>query len=186
MSEVVVTEVDREAASQILAGECTCQPGDYECSVCAKLPGLISYAIAKARQEGRDEKKLPVKRTKAIAPPPPSAETWNAYEQAYESAYHVKPVRNVRTNSQCCKLVQCLGAEEAPKVAAWYLGHRNFRYVNAGHSISMLVMDCEKLRTEWATGMRLHQRDAVEIDRTSADTAMWNRVEQRVQARREG
>jgi hypothetical protein len=101
--------------------------------------------------------------------PPKSAEAWAAYSAAYEARYGVPPVRNAQVNSQLGQLVDKLGAEEAPMVAAFYLTSRNRFYVGAGHSVGLLVKDAEKLRTEWATGRQSTATEATLADRTQAN-----------------
>lgn len=77
---------------------------------------------------------------------------WNAYADAYEDRYQVKPPRNAKANALCKQLVKRLGAEEAVEVARFYLSHNLPWYVQKGHALDALIADCEKLRTEWKTG----------------------------------
>ena len=84
-----------------------------------------------------------------------STETWNAYGKEYTERYGAEPVRNARTNALCCQLVDRLGATDAPLVAGWYVWLDNNWYANRGHSLAALVADCEKIRTEWATGRQI-------------------------------
>jgi len=107
---------------------------------------------------------------------PKGSEVWRSYSAAYAERYGAEPVRNAKVNSQLAKLVDLLGADEAPAVAAHYLGSQNALYVNAGHCTDLLVRDASKLRTEWATGRNGHRRDAIEADRISATGAMWGRI----------
>jgi hypothetical protein len=81
--------------------------------------------------------------------------TWEAYAEAYLHRYGVEPKRNKKMNSLCKTLCERLGAEEAPKVAQYYLSSRNGYYVSRGHALECLVKDAEKVRTEWATGRPL-------------------------------
>lgn len=99
----------------------------------------------------------------------PTVGTWKAYSTAYSVRYHVEPVRNATVNGQLANLVSRLGAEEAPAVAAFYVRSNNNRYVSAGHSVGMLVMDAEKLRTEWATGRQGTTTQAIQADKTQAN-----------------
>ena len=111
----------------------------------------------------------PAKAHKAEKQPSPTAETWKAYSEAYAVRYAAEPVRNATVNGQLSQLVGRLGAQEAPQVAAWYLTHRNQFYVSAGHSVGILLRDCEKLRTEWATGRQATQTQAIQGDRTQTN-----------------
>jgi hypothetical protein len=101
--------------------------------------------------------------------PSPTAETWSAYSAAYMDRYRVGPVRNAMVNSQLSQLVGRIGAAEAPFVAAWYVTHQNRFYVEKGHSVALLLMDCEKLRTEWATGQQRTSTQAMLADRTQTN-----------------
>lgn len=78
-------------------------------------------------------------------------------------------MRNATVNGQLAQLVGRLGADEAPHVAAWYVGHQNRFYVGAGHSVGVLLKDCEKLRTEWATGRQTTATQAMQADRTQTN-----------------
>jgi|GEM_PF-400172 len=110
-----------------------------------------------------------VKVAKASKEPAPTTKTWEAYATAYEAKYRTVPVRNAMVNGQLAQLVARLGAPEAPQVAAWYLTHRNQFYVASGHSVAMLLRDCEKLRTEWATGRQGTVTQAMQADKTQTN-----------------
>jgi hypothetical protein len=84
--------------------------------------------------------------------PAPSTPVFDAYAEAYAARYGAPPVRNAKVSSQLSKLVERLGATEAPRVAAFFVGHQGQRYVQSMHSVDLLLLDAEKLRTEWATG----------------------------------
>lgn len=109
------------------------------------------------------------KREKTEKPKPPTADTWNAYEGAYEARYHAKPVRNAMVNGQLAQFVGRIGAEESPAVAAWYLTHKAQFYVSCAHSVALLLRDAEKLRMEWATGRQGTQTQAMLGDRTQTN-----------------
>lgn len=79
-------------------------------------------------------------------------ETWAAYSEAYADRYGAAPVRAAKQNAQVKQIVQALGAEDAPSVAAWFIRHPAQWYVTKGHDIGLLLADIVKLRTEWATG----------------------------------
>lgn len=82
-------------------------------------------------------------------------ETWQAYCDAYFRRYGTEPVRNAKVNSQVKQLCQALPHDEAPGVAAFYVGHNDAFYVRKGHDIGLLVTDAVKLRMEWATGRQM-------------------------------
>jgi hypothetical protein len=54
-------------------------------------------------------------------------------------------------------------------VAAFYLTHNGQRYVAAMHPVGLLLMDAEKIRTEWATGQRMTSTAARQIDQTQSN-----------------
>lgn len=102
-------------------------------------------------------------------PPPETGPTWDAYSHAYRERYHVDPVRNAKVNGMLANLVKRLGASEAPLVAAFYLLHQGRNYVLKMHSVDLLVNDCEKLRTEWATRTQMTATKAQQQDQTQAN-----------------
>lgn len=96
-----------------------------------------------------------------------TVETWNRYSAAYETRYSVPPVRNRQVNGMLAKLVDKLGAEEAPQVAAFYVGHDKGLYVSSRHCVDLLLRDAEGLRTEWATGRKGTEHEARQADRSA-------------------
>lgn len=117
-----------------------------------------------------------VVRPKAPKEPAPTSMIWQAYAQAYLHRYRVEPVRNAKVNGQLSQLLQRLGAEEAPAVAAWFVGHNLRWYVQKMHAVDCLLSDCEKLRTEWATGKRVTAAAAQQADRLQETGDMWGRI----------
>lgn len=99
--------------------------------------------------------KIRAVKTAKIDLPGKSVLTWDAYASAYERRYHVTPVRHAGINSMLGKLVDKLGAEESPLVAAFYLTHNAAFYVQKMHPVNLLLADAEKLRTEWATNTKI-------------------------------
>jgi 5-methylcytosine-specific restriction endonuclease McrA len=95
---------------------------------------------------------------------PLNAETWTAYESAYQQRYAVAPVRNAKTNSQVVQLVKRLG-QNAPLVAGWFVSHNKGWYVQKSHSLDCLVADAEGLYTQWATNHQVTESQARSADR---------------------
>jgi hypothetical protein len=108
-------------------------------------------------------------RKRAVKPPAPSAAVWESYKVAYAAQYGCEPVRNASVNAQLALVVGKLGAEEAPSVAAFFVGHRNGLYVSAMHPVTLLLRDAEKLRTEWATGRQVTRTQGQQADRTQTN-----------------
>lgn len=106
----------------------------------------------------------------------PSTASWAAYSQAYRERYHVDPVRNKQANSMLCKLVEMLGEEDAPQVAAFYVGHNKAWYVEHGHNLGSLVKDADWLRTQWVTGRTVTSGQARQADRTQGQANIWNEI----------
>lgn len=106
---------------------------------------------------------------KKLKPESKGGETWNAYSDAYFARYGIDPVRNAKTLAQVSQLVDRLGSEDAPPVAAFYVHHSNGFYVARMHSVNCLLADAEKLRTEWATGRKVTQTIARQTDRTASN-----------------
>ena len=104
------------------------------------------------------------KREPAVVPK--SGLSWEAYASAFSERYGTEPVRNASVNAMLSKLVDRIGVEDSPQVARFYLSHNHPMYVTAGHAVSLLLRDCEKLRMEWATDHKITTQEA-----KSAETA---------------
>lgn len=114
---------------------------------------------------------LPVERATSKTEP-----IWRAYSDAYRQAYGADPVRNAKVNGQLANIVDRIGAEDAPAVAAWFVQHRKRWYVEKGHSVECLQKDCEQLRTEWATGRRSTSTAAIQADRTQTTADVFGEL----------
>lgn len=89
--------------------------------------------------------------------PAPTSAVWDSYAAAYERRYGVQPVRNASVNGQLSQFVSRVPIEEAPAIAAFYVGHENQLYRNAQHPVNLLLRDAESLRTQWVTGRSVLQ-----------------------------
>lgn len=114
-----------------------------------------------------DLKSLKSLKTKSKDHASKSSAPWIAYSQAFRNRYGVDPVRNAKINGMLCKLVDRLGAEEAPLVAASYCENTNAFYLGGKHCVDLLLRDCEGLRMEWATGRQMTRTMATQHDQTS-------------------
>jgi len=121
-------------------------------------------------------KPKPKTKTKRKTRTTKSGPVWESYAAAYLRRYGTEPVRNAKSNALCCQLVDRLGAAEAPLVADYYPSSNNGYYAARGHTLSCLVADAEKIRTEWATGKTIYQREAHEQDRLGATGEMWREI----------
>lgn len=97
------------------------------------------------------------------------SKVWDAYAEAYEFRWGVPPVRNAAMNTICKKIVDRIGAEDAPHVAQFYVSHDNSFYVAKMHQLPLLLTNVEQLRTEWATGRQMTRQVANQIDSRTAN-----------------
>lgn len=111
-----------------------------------------------------------LKKTKVQKPAEPgTGKAWAAYATAYWQLYNVEPVRNAMVNGQLSQLVKRIGATDAEHVAAFFVGHKHRFYVEKMHPVGLLLADCEKLRTEWATSTQMTATRAQQQDRTQTN-----------------
>lgn len=116
------------------------------------------------------EKEEELNLTRGSKPPrsdSPSSLVWAAYAEAYERRYGEKPVRNAMVNGQLAQFVKRIPLEEAPEVAAFYLTHTAYNYVNAMHPVGLMLFNAEKLRTEWITGRKMTGTTAKQTEKAS-------------------
>lgn len=109
-------------------------------------------------------------------PVAPTAETWEAYATAYLARYGTDPVRNAKVNGQFANFLQRVSAEEAPHIAAFYVGHNSQFYVKKMHAVDCLLADAEKLRTEWFTRTTMTESQARQADRTQANGNVFGKL----------
>lgn len=128
------------------------------------IPGEPPGPPAPAAPSGRSARK-----PRADKPAAPSSAVWDSYADAYERRYGVPPVRNASVNAHLAQVVGKLGGDEAPAVAAHFVGSQNGLYVAAMHPTNLLLRDAEKLRTEWATGRGMTRTQAAMADRTQTN-----------------
>jgi len=122
------------------------------------------------------------KRAVATREPPKGSATWEAYSAAYRRRYGVEPVRNAKANALCCQVVDRLGAEEAPQVADFFVGHQKSIYTSRRHPLDLLVHDAEALRTDWLTGRQSTVAAAVQGDKTQQNASAFGRLIERAKA----
>lgn len=92
---------------------------------------------------------------------PPGSPTWDSYAAAYQRRYKTEPVRNATVNAQLKAFVARIGAQEAPLVAAFYVGLNDPFYVKQGHATGPLLKDAESVRMQWATKKPIGQVDPI-------------------------
>lgn len=127
-------------------------------------------------EEKKEKKEKSCAQVTTLPRPAKSTATWDAYADAYRGRYGVEPVRNQTTNAHLARLVDRLGAEEAPLVAAFYLTHNKPFYVTARHPTNLLLQDAEGLRTQWATGIKATALEAKSAEQKDSAREQVQRV----------
>jgi hypothetical protein len=94
-----------------------------------------------------EEKPKRPKKKKDVSPSK-SEPVINAYKEAYFERYTVYPLIDVVVRSQACKIVDRVGADNAPKLVTFYLSHDDQFYLKKAHTLGICLSDCEKLNTE--------------------------------------
>lgn len=128
-----------------------------------------STPTPKTLARGSDDPVAP----KAAKPDSATGETWNAYAEAFRQRYGVEATCNARVRGQLAQLVQRVGKDDAPHVAAFYVGLNNGYYVGKGHGVGPLLADAEKLHAEWKRGRAVTQAEARMADETQARGNVW-------------
>lgn len=101
---------------------------------------------------------------------------WNAYSEAYEERYKVKPVRNRTTNSQAKALSERLGVENACEVVRFYLTHNDSFFVRDQHPIGLCLSKAEALHTQWQRGKPVTSIMANQFAKQKHNTDAFDRV----------
>lgn len=111
---------------------------------------------------------------------------WANYAFAYRNRYGVWPVWNAAAGGMLGKLINQLGAEEAPKVAAFYLSVNDSRPINDCHSLNILIAKASAYRTQWATGRQMNSRTARQIEDTQANINAAEEAARRIMDKGDG
>lgn len=138
-------------------------------------------SLPKKEEEKNKKEKIsvsvvPTKRRSGEPVEVKSGETWERYAKAYKGRYGADPVRNAPVSSMLCKLVDKLGADKAPHVAAFYVEHNNPFYVGKRHPVNLLLNDAEGLHTQWVTGIKATTGEAKNAERRDDARAQIERV----------
>ena len=134
---------DKPAAPAVVKGPMVIESGDKR----IEIPGELKYP-------GADTK---------------SHKTWINYAVCYNKRYGAWPVWNRTVAGMVSNLIERVGADAAPKVAAFYLGVNDARIVSAGHGFKLLLVDAEKYHTQWQTGRQMTATRARQIDQTASN-----------------
>lgn len=107
-------------------------------------------------------------------PKNPKARTfkpWANYAITYRRRYGVYPIWNAKVAGQIAQLVDRVGADMAPGVAAYYLSMNSQFYVNKGHPVGALLNDCETIAMQMQTGSQMTATRARQMDGTQANAS---------------
>lgn len=118
----------------------------------------------------------------------PSAKTfkaWANYACAYRARYGTWPVWNQKTAAQLSQLVDRVGKDLAPKVAAYYLHLNQQFYVGKVHPVSLLLADCESIATQLRTGQQVTSSRARQVDSTQSNLSNVEEAKRLLAARRQ-
>lgn len=131
------------------------------------LPLSLSLPLTQAQDLNLSEgfASRPPPKPKRQVPKVDTAETWDAYREAYKIRYREEPIRNATVNAQLAQFVKRIPLEEAPLVAEFYLTHNDAFYVKQLHPVGLLLKDAEALRTQWARGRAVTGADARTVER---------------------
>ncbi|WP_395699089.1 helix-turn-helix domain-containing protein [Aquabacterium sp.] len=120
----------------------------------ARGPGDLFGDSAVAEPEGRPNSRKPSKAKtegRGVA-------TRDAYIEAFKARYGVMPVIAAKENALFAKVVDSVGIEEAPKLAAYFVSQQNQTAYHAQrtHPPELLVRDLSALRAQMLTGKPVH------------------------------
>lgn len=96
---------------------------------------------------------------------------WANYAMTYRRRYGVWPIWNAKTAGQFGQLVDRVGADLAPGVAAYYLSINSQYYVTKGHPAGLLLADCETIAMQMQTGQQMTATRARQMDGTQANAS---------------
>lgn len=111
---------------------------------------------------------------------------WANYACAYRKRYGVWPAWNAQAGGMLGKVIDRIGADLAPKVAAFYIGINDARLVRECHPLSLLLQGCEGYRTQHLTGRQMNGTTARQIEATQANVNAAQEAAARIRARAEG
>lgn len=106
--------------------------------------------------------------------------TWANYAFAYRKRYSTWPVWNAKAGGQIGQLIERLGADAAPQVAAYYLTVNDARLINDCHTLNGLLAKAEAFHTQWQTGRQINGTTARQIEQTQANVNAAQEAAQRI------
>lgn len=118
----------------------------------------------------------------------PAAKTfkpWANYACAYRARYGTWPVWNQKVAAHLSQLVDRVGAERAPGVAAHYVKLNSQFYTARMHPASLLLQDCETIATQLVTGQQVTHAKARQLDSTQSNLNNAEEAKRIMAARRQ-
>ncbi|WP_301585064.1 helix-turn-helix domain-containing protein [Halomonas alkaliantarctica] len=118
----------------------------------------------------------------------PQAKTfkpWANYACAYRARYGTWPVWNQKVAANMSQLVDRVGAERAPGVAAHYVKLNSQFYTSRMHPVGLLLQDCESIATQFVTGQQVTQTKARQLDSTQSNLSNAEEAKRIMAARRQ-
>lgn len=107
---------------------------------------------------------------------------WANYAFAYRNRYSTWPVWNAKAGGQLGQLIDRLGAEAAPQVAAYYVTVNDARLINDCHNLNSLLAKAEAFHTQWQTGRQMNGRTARQLEDTQANINAAQEAASRIRA----
>ena len=126
-------------------------------------PSDISDGVTPASQAELPQKKTTQKKSQAN---PDNVACWRAYAKAYKDRYGCLPAPNAKTRGQAAALVRYVGKDIAPKLAAFYVSHQDYRFVNERHPFGFLLTSYQRVLTDMLRGEQMTQTKARQADQT--------------------
>ncbi len=138
-------------------------------------------------QESADDllARIPIDMPGTRDPKAKTFKAWANYACAYRHRYGAWPVWNEKTGATLSQLVNRVGAERAPGVAAHYVKLNNQYYTARMHPVGLLLQDCEGIATQLATGQQVTQARARQLDSTQSNLSNAEEAKRIMAARRQ-
>ncbi|QIW89243.1 replication initiation protein [Pseudomonas phage 8P] len=98
-----------------------------------------------------------------------SHKTWINYAICYHLKYGTWPLWNATVAGLITQFIARVGADVAPKVAAFYVGLNDAYVLKVGHSVKALLANAEKYHTQYVTGRSMTDTRARQIDQSQSN-----------------
>lgn len=98
-----------------------------------------------------------------------SHRTWINYAICYQLKHGAWPLWNATVAGMITRFIERVGAEVAPKVAAFYVGLNDAYVLKQGHDVKTLLAGAEKYHTQYMTGRTMTSTRAQQIDQSQSN-----------------